>query len=96
MIDIEEDPRFEASEKTNVVSIGEWTYYQNTHMKGAPAWACYFGEKYYCAIYQIDTTKYRLIVKEGDLFSKNCRVVLDYYLKSFDNAKFVCEKYRYL
>ena len=26
MIDIEEDPRFEASEKTNVVNIGIWTY----------------------------------------------------------------------
>ena len=96
MIDIEEDPRFEASEKTNVVNIGMWTYYQNTHMKGVPAWACYFGERYYCSIYEIDTTKYRLIVKEGDWLSKDCRVVLDYYLNSFENAKFVCEKYRYL
>lgn len=69
--------------------------YQNTHMKGAPAWACYFGERYYCSIYEIDTTKYRLIVKEGDWLSKDCRVVLDYYLNSFENAKFVCEKYRY-
>ena len=37
MIDIEEDKRFEASEKTNVVNIGMWTYYQNIHMKDAPA-----------------------------------------------------------
>ena len=50
MIDIEEDPRFEASEKTNVVNIGMWTYYQNVHMKGAPAWACYFGARYCCSI----------------------------------------------
>lgn len=96
MIDIEEDPRFEASDKTNVVNIGGWAYYQNTHMKGAPAWACYFGERYYCSIYEIDTNHYRLIVKEGDWLSKNCKVVLDYYLNSFENAKFVCEKYRYL
>ena len=65
-------------------------------MKGAPAWACYFGERYYCSIYEIDTNNYRLIVKEGDWLSKDCRVVLDYYLNSFENAKFVCEKYRYL
>lgn len=96
MIDIEEDSHFEANNKTNVVTIGGWTYYQNTHMKGAPAWACYFGERYYYSIYEIDTNYYRLIIKEGDWFSKNCRVVLDYYLNSFENAKFVCEKYRYL
>ena len=96
MIDIEEDPRFEASDKTNVVNIGGWTYYQNTHMKGAPAWACYFGVRYYCSIYEIDTKNYRLIVKEGDWLSKDCRVVLDCYLNSFENAQFVCEKYRYL
>ena len=33
MLDIEEDSRYEASEKTKVVSIGEWTYYQNIHIK---------------------------------------------------------------
>lgn len=97
MIDIEEDPRFEANEKTNVVNIGMWTYYQNIHMKDAPAWACYFGVRYCCSIYEIEIdTKYRLIVKEGDWLSKDCRVILDYYLNSFDDAKFVCEKYRYL
>ena len=86
----------EVSEGANVVNIGGWTYYQNTHMKGAPAWVCYFGVRYYCSIYEIDTNHYRLIVKEGDWLSKDCRVVLDYYLNSFENAKFVCEKYRYL
>ena len=97
MIDIEEDKRFEASEKTNVVNIGMWTYYQNIHMKDAPAWACYFGARYCCSIYEIEIdTKYRLIVKEEDWLSKDCRVILDYYLNSFDDAKFVCEKYRYL
>ena len=55
MKEIEEDKRFEANEKTNIVTIGKWTYYQNTHIKSAPAWCCYFGKKYYCAIYEIDT-----------------------------------------
>ena len=97
MIDIEEDKRFEASEKTNVVNIGMWIYYQNIHRKDAPAWACYFGARYCCSIYEIEIDiKYRLIVKEGDWLSKDCRVILDYYLNSFDDAKFVCEKYRYL
>ena len=97
MIDIEEDKRFEASEKTNVVNIGMWTYYQNTHIKDSPAWACYFSARYCCSIYEIEIdTKYRLIVKEEDWLSKDCRVILDYYLNSFDDAKFVCEKYRYL
>ena len=74
-----------------------WTYYQNIHMKGAPAWACYFGARYCCSIYEIEIdTKYRLIVKEGDWLSKDCKVILDYYLNSFDDAKFVYEKYRYL
>ena len=93
MIDIEEDPRFEASEKTDIVSIGEWTYYQNTYMKGAPAWACYFGERYYCVIYQIDTDEYRIIVKEGNWLLKDCKVVKDCYASSFKNAQSLCEEY---
>ena len=42
MIDIETDKQFEANEKTNVVTIGKWTYYQNTHIINTPAWACHF------------------------------------------------------
>ena len=95
MIDIEEVSPFEANKKTNVVTIGEWTYYQNTHMRGAPAWACYFGKKHYCAIYEIDKDEYRLIVKEGDYFSKDCKVVKDCYTNSFKNAQSLCEEYMY-
>lgn len=91
MIDIEEDERFAANEKTNIVSIGKWTYYQNVHIKGAPAWAYYFGKWYYCAIYEIDTG-YRLIIKEGDWLSKD-KVVKDYYLSSFESAQSLCEEY---
>jgi len=93
MLDIEEDNRFEANEKTNVVTIGKWTYYQNTHMKCAPAWACYFGKEHYCAIYRIDTDKYILIIKEGDWLSKDCKVVKDYYVNSFEYAQSLCEEY---
>ena len=92
MIDIEDDERFVASEKTDIVSIGNWTYYQNNHIKGSPAWACYFGEKYYCAIYKIDTN-YRLIIKEGDWLSKDCKVVKDCYVNSFLRALSLCEEY---
>ena len=93
MLDIEEDKRFEASEETNVVSIGKWTYYQNIHIKGAPAWACYFGKEHYCAIYRIDTDEYRLIIKEGIWFSKDCKVVKDCCVNSFEYAQSLCEEY---
>jgi hypothetical protein len=93
MLDIEEDSRYEASEKTKVVSIGEWTYYQNIHIKGAPAWACYFGKKHYCAIYRIDTDYYRLIVKEGNWLSNDCKVIYDCYVNSFEHAQSLCECY---
>jgi len=93
MIDIENDERFVASEKTDIVSIGNWTYYQNNYMKGSPAWACYFGEKYYCAIYKIDTDEYRLIIKEGDWFSKNCKVIEDCYVSSFLSAQSICKEF---
>lgn len=93
MSDIEDDERFEASEKTNVVTIGEWAYYQNTHMKGAPAWACYFGKEHYCAIYRIDTDEYKLIVKEGDWLSKDCKVVKDCCVNSFEYAQSLCKEY---
>ena len=93
MLDIEEDSRFEASEKTNVVSIGKWTYYQNIHIKGAPAWACYFGKKHYCVIYGIDTDYYKLIVKEGDWLSNDCKVIKDCYVDSFEHAQSLCEDY---
>lgn len=93
MLDIEEDSRYEASEKTNVVSIGKWTYYQNIHIKGAPAWACSFGKEHYCAIYRIDTDYYKLIVKEGDWLSKDCKVVKDCHVNSFEYAQSLCEDY---
>jgi hypothetical protein len=93
MIDIENDERFVASEKTDIVSIGNWTYYQNNYIKGSPAWACYFGEKYYCAIYKIDTDEYRLIIKEGDWLSKDCEIVKDYLLSSFESAQSLCVGY---
>ena len=93
MLDIEEDSRYEASEKTNVVSIGKWTYYQNIHIKGAPAWACYFGKEHYCVIYRIDTDYYKLIVKEGDWLSKDCKVIKDCHVNSFEYAQSLCEDY---
>lgn len=93
MSDIEEDKRFEASEKTNVVTIGKWVYYQNIHMKDAPAWACFFGKKYYCAIYGINTDEYRLIVKEGDWLSKDCKVIKDCCVSSFEYAQSLCKEY---
>lgn len=93
MLDIEEDKRFEASEETNVVSIGKWTYYQNVHIKGAPAWVCYFGKEHYCAIYRINTGEYRLIIKEGIWFSKDCKVVKDCCVNSFEYAQSLCEEY---
>ena len=92
MIDIEKDSRYEASEKTDIVSIGKWTYYQNVHIKGAPAWACYFGEKYCCTIYEVDTG-YRLIIKERDWLSKDCKVVKDCNVSSFESAQSLCEEY---
>ena len=93
MLDIEEDSRYEASEKTKVVSIGKWTYYQNIHIKGAPAWACYFGKKHYCVIYGIDTDYYKLIVKEGDWLSNDCKVIKDCCVDSFEHAQSLCEDY---
>ena len=74
MLDIEEDSRYEASEKTNVVTIGKWTYYQNTHLKNAPAWACYFGKHYCCTIYNTDLG-YRYVVKEGDNAKNNLEAI---------------------
>lgn len=90
---IEEDERFEANEKTDIVSIGDWTYYQNTYIKGSPAWACHFGKDYCCTIYKIDTDLYKLVVKKGDWLSKDCKVIKDCYLNSFELAQSSCKEY---
>lgn len=92
MIDIETDSHFASSEKTNVVTIGKWTYYQNTHIKNTPAWARYFGKRHLCTIYFIDGS-YRLIVKEGDWLSKDCKVVKDCFTDSFEEAQSICKEY---
>ena len=92
MLDIEMDKRFEANEKTNVVTIGKWTFYQNTHIINTPAWACHFGKNHFCAIYQIDGA-YRLVIKEGDWLSEDCKVVKDCFVNSFEEAQSICKEY---
>ena len=92
MIDIETDERFASSEKTNIVTIGKWVYYQNTHIKSTPAWARYFGKKHLCTIYHIDGS-YRLIIKKGNWLSEDCKVIADCFIYSFEVAQSLCKRY---
>lgn len=89
---IENDPRYTASEKTNIVTMGKWTYYQNTHFSGTPAWCCYFGKEYLCSIYEVNGS-YRVIVKKGDWLSVNAKIVSNCCCGTLETAQNYCKQY---
>ena len=80
-----------ADEKTEIVNIDGWTFFQNIHLYKYPCWAIYFGKKM-ATIYPIDEG-FKCIINDENLIEKSSKVLCDCVKNTLTEAMKFCEDF---
>ena len=80
-----------ANEKTEIVNIDGWTFYQNTYLQGHPSWAIFFGKKM-ATIYPIDEG-FKCIIKDENWLGKSSKVLCECVKNTLTEAMKFCEDF---